>query len=188
MDTFFSGPLVRGGGINQIFFNNALADAQACTDAVQDFWDSFEPIMSTGVSYELSGTVTEIDHVTGGLVSAAGVTTEGIKQGDDPGNPLPPATQFLIRAFTPTVVNGRLLRGRIYVPGMMELQNDENGAPTVGMVTGALAAAQALMDDLTAIWVIWHRPPPGAGAGGQMSGVTSVGAWDQWAVLRSRRD
>lgn len=188
VDTLFSGPLVRGGGINQIFFNNALAEAQEAADAVQAFWDAFQPIMSTGVSYEVSSTVTELDHVTGALEGAAAVTTAGVATGDDPGNPLPPSTQFLVRAFTPAVVNGRLLRGRIYVPGMMELQNGPDGKPTSGMISGALAAGQALIDDLFSFWVIWHRPAPGSGVGGQMSPVTSVGAWEEWAVLRSRRD
>lgn len=186
VDSIWSGPGVAGGGITQLFFNNDAGDAQACVDAVEDFWNAFMPIMSDRCTVEIADAVYELAPADGSLVGIVPVTSPGAQQGDADGDALPPATQLLIRATTGLIVNNRVVRGRVFIPGMLEANSSDIGEPSSGLVAGANTAAAALVADLTAQWCIWHRPSD-TGAG-SIGGVTSATAWSKFAVLRSRRD
>jgi hypothetical protein len=90
------------------------------------------------------------------------------------------------------VVNNRIVRGRTFVPGMLEDNNFSPGVPGGNFLTVGLAAATALIDDATANFVIWSRPFEGSETVsprvGTRHGVVQAEVWSEWAVLRSRRD
>lgn len=79
-----------------------------------------------------------------------------------------------------------MLRGRVFVPGVNDSAVNTDGTVNGNYINGLTAAAQALVDDATANWGVWHRPGPGGA--GQFAGAISVSVWDKFAVLRSRRD
>lgn len=188
VDTLLSGALVNGGGINQLYFANPGSEASACAAAVQDFWDALAVAMSEEVTYEVLGTVTEQDHATGALEAVYAVMSEGPKVGVGTSEPAPPTTQGLIRMVTPMVANGRIVRGRVFVPGVLEVHVGPVGRPVSAYNTVLNGAAQALVDDASAFWSVWHRPNAASGSPGTINNIVQVTSWDQFAVLRSRRD
>lgn len=186
VNTLWIGLGANGGGITQFFFTNLVGDAQGCVDATQDFWDALLPGINDGTSFEIEPLVTELNDSTGALVSVVPVTTEGVKAGTASGDQAPTATQGLLRLTTGAVINGRILRGRVFIPAVDEFYTASDGNPSSAYRDLLEAAGQALVDDPTASWAVWHRP--NGGSAGDAVPVESVSASTKFAVLRSRRD
>lgn len=182
----WDGPQIRGGGLTTLTFNNALGQAQACVDAVEDYWTAALARINSQNGVTISSQVSEFDAATGELLAVTGVTAPTRQPGGFATAALPPATQGLVRLVTGGIRNNRIVRGRVFLPAPAESDNNADGTVGTTYKTVETAAAQQLADDLTATWAVWSRPV--AGSGGAVYGVTAVSVSDQWAVLRSRRD
>lgn len=169
-------------------------NAQQCVDAVGAFWATLATNLRLGVAFNVEGDVPAINEADGKITDQITVTpvTGG---GTNAGDPLPPYTQALIRLSTNAFVNGRRVRGRIFVPGQVE-SNNVSGNPAGAFVTGVAAAAQALINNLDTELVVWARPfegdplsvPPKPARLGTYAGAVTATMWTAWSVLRSRRD
>ena len=186
VDVILGGSAVVGGGINQLFFSNDAVDAQACADAAQDFWDVMAFGIHNSCTYQVSSTVLDINQVTGELVGAVPVTTLAAAAGGASSDREPPVLQGLLRLNTGQVVNGRVLKGRLFIPAVPDSFVNSDGSVSGSYGSGMTAAAIGLIDDATASWNIWHRPI--AGSGGTMRTVQSASVSGKFSVLRSRRD
>jgi hypothetical protein len=150
-------------------------------------WASIATRLSSSISWQFDQTVLAIEATTGTLVTtfqaAVALTVVGALGGD----PLPRQTQGLIRWGTASVIAGRRVRGRLYVPGVLEVDNDVSGSPVAALTTAlTTAGATILPAGATASRaVVWHRP--GAAGAGASPEITAVSAGPVWAVLRSRR-
>lgn len=177
--------LVQGGGVSTIYLRSeASKDPNTAISVVNAFWEAARSGISSQVSIAVQNTVDEIDG-TGALVQQYVGTAVPGKQGGAAGATLPPATQGLLRMTTPTVVGGRRLRGRLFIPGPVSgpeggvtapeqaYINDINAAGA-GLIAGAEAAQQR--------WVVWSRK------NASYAPVTGTTVWNKYAVLRSRRD
>jgi len=186
VDSIWAGPQVRGGGITQTFFGEESVSAQACIDAVETFWTSLLGAFIAGNTVEVESTVLVLDEITGNLEGQSVGTSSGPLAGTGTGDPLPPATQGLVRWFTPQVANNRLVRGRTFLPCMREAENDGTGRPSSSLQSAVNASASALISDSDTVLVIWHRPlSPNNGSVGV---VQTANMWTEWAQLRGRRD
>jgi hypothetical protein len=128
-----------------------------------------------------------IEATTGVLTGTFTGTTPGTVTGTFASDALPRQTQGLVRIGTNTVVNGRRLRGRLFIPGPGEGDNDTGGTPSSGYTTAVTSAFAGLLTvgATTSLPVVWHRPGPGgAGASSLWTSVTTA---PTWSVLRSRR-
>lgn len=186
VDSIWSGPSIRGGGITQNFFGEDSVDAQACVDAMEAFWTAILGSIIGDNFVTVEPTVTLLDEVTGDLEGQVTTTVSGPLEGTGGSAPLPPATQGLVRWFTPQVANNRLIRGHTFLPAMSEGNNEAPGVPSTGLVAAVNDAAADLIADADSQLVIWHRPKaPNNGSAGI---VQSASMWSEWATLRSRRD
>lgn len=169
---------------NQLYFGSATtADAQAAATAARQFWGNASNAMSTLISGTINPEVELVDPSTGQVTDVLNTVTTGIS-GSATGEPLPPANQGLIRLLTGTFVNGRRLRGRVFVPGPTETQAS-SGVPGSSYLDFCQDAIDALLTS-------------GADAGGAQiyspthrvaANITSGNTWaGGYAVLRSRRD
>lgn len=150
-------------------------------DAVQALWVGCESIISNQLSWNVepevavlestTGALTGVDNIAGGL---SGTGTNGAQV-----NPF--STQGLIRWQTNDVVSGRILRGHTFVPGSCESDN-EGGVPSSGYKTAVAAAVSDMLASPSQFHIIWSRKH------GAIGPVLSGSCWQQWAVLRSRRD
>lgn len=167
---------------NHYFTDDALSTtAQDAVDAVDAFWTSIAGVIANTATYTVEGAVARIDDATGTLLGTWGVTS-GTGTGTGSGELLPRSTQALVRWMTSSVVAGRTLRGRTFIPAMLENFNDSGGNPVSSVVSGLNTAAAALIADSGNELRVWSRTH------GTSDVVTSATAWTQWAILRSRRD
>jgi len=183
------------------FYNNlyfgGIADVinpQDCVDAVDVAWTTLTTIMNINLIGAIEAEVPIIEDTTGEIQSVVS-TTGGVVDPTSAAEPLPTATQGLVRLSTNTFVDGRRLRGRVFVPGLTEGSQDA-GVPNASTIASLANFGQTILDDSSVNLVIFRRPrpadpdaiPPVEARDGTSASVASSTGWGQFAVLRSRRD
>lgn len=180
-------------------FTASTEDQAAADNAIaktKNFWNAFASVWATTVSATNLPNVDLITAATGSLVGQLTVTvatTTGVVSGSDF---LPPATQALIRWNTADFVNGRRVRGRTFIPALLESANGADGRPAGQLVTTNVPnALAALLAAGASSFVTWSRPfagrtlpTPIPARSGTTHLVTTGTLQPQFAVLRSRRD
>lgn len=125
----------------------------------------------------------ELDTATGALTGLWNEPTAYGNVGNGTGDAVADATQALVRWDTNHIVNGRFLRGRTFVPGLVDT------AVTDGILSatakGVFQAAGAALIAAGVQFGVWHRPT--SGSGGVMWAAQTAAAQDRLAVLRRRR-
>ncbi len=178
--TLFSGG-GGGAGVNTLYFDaTGGLTAQNAATAARTFWFTMRNEISNNITITPDLAVYTIDDATGspsGLTTVTGTSFPGISTG----NELPWSQQGLLEMRTGNFAFGRELRGRIFVPGAPDGDNSV-GVPTSGYQTTLTAAGAALVADANSIWLVYSRTHH------YSASIGSVQAWNQWAVLRSRRD
>lgn len=196
--TVFTGVAGTPWYSNLYFLNDGgTSIAAQATNWVGAFWQSLDNQMLTGITWvtdpevptfnETNGKITKVDAVTPSS-GAGSIATE----------PLPYATQLLIRLITSAFVNGRRVRGRIFVPGLSEADN-VSGLPSTTLRNLANSAASTLITSSASTLAIWARPydaldkdgnpiPNKTPRLGSQHSVSQNQVWTQWSLLRSRRD
>lgn len=153
---------------------------QQAVTAVGNFWGSADSLMEVSVSWTTLADVEALDPATGEVTGVSN-TTPATGGGVAASTGLPVATQGLVRWRTGVYVNGREIRGRWFIPGLLTTANND-GAPSSTMLSTLNTAASTLISDANSELVIWSRKNL------QVEAVTSGTTWSQFAILRSRRD
>lgn len=137
--------------------------------------------LDDGLTAQIQSDVTVIDSDTGQLVGTQNVSV-GANSMTGGGDALPPATQGLVRLSTNDVHFGRRLRGRVFLPGMLEANNAVNGAPSSSVISAVNDRFEEFRADTEPGWIVYSRTHH------LYAPVSAVDMWSQWAQLRSRRD
>lgn len=172
--------------LSTMYFEEVGGTAQQAATAVGTFWGAVDALMSSTVSWTTEADVSTINDATGELTDIT-VTTPVTGAGAQAVTLGPIVAQALVRWRTGAFINGRNLRGRTFVPGLIESQSDA-GRPDASVQATINTAAAALIADANSVLNIWHRPNPPGSATGAGEAVLSGLCWNQWASLRSRRD
>lgn len=168
--------------LSTMFFSRVdTGSAPAAASAVGAFWAYLTNNMSDQLDWVVEPFADVLDDVTGNLTGLDPIGGGESGTGASSGELLPPATQGLLRLATSSVVSGRILRGRVFLPGATEDMSDA-GVPDASYLADVSAAYALLTGDPDAELLIWSRTH------GVSHPVTGGGPWNQWAVLRSRRD
>jgi hypothetical protein len=154
-------------------------------EAFSDAWDTaltaravdFPSFMSVVIQPELR----LIDSVTGDLIGTE-VTTGNTFAGSSSGDPLPRASQALIKWSTSQIVAGRRLRGRTFLPTVIESFNTSAGKVDASLISAWATVLSSFITACQGELCVWSRTH------GTVASVTAGVLWDEWAVLRSRRD
>lgn len=179
VQTVFTG--VAGSPYYSTFhFSAGFGTAANAVAAAGGFWSVVDGFMADDLDWDIPGEVEVINDETGLIVNVENATPQS-GSGALTSQPLPPATQGLIRWRTGSFVGGREIRGKTFVPGLTVTHSDE-GQPNTALITGLENAATALVGSPTAQLVIYSRK------NGTSAEAVSSSAWGQFAVLRSRRD
>lgn len=161
---------------NMFFDTGTAGDASTAAGAVYDFWNAVDAYIDANVSWSVDNDVplfTNPDTLAG-WETVVGGSGAGLSSAEM----LPRASQVLVQWSTAAVFNNRRVRGRTFVPGLGE------GANFDGSVLPALiTAVDAAATDLAAAGLVIASR-----AMNSFVPVTSAAVWDQFAVLRSRRD
>lgn len=167
---------------SQIYFGGTtVGQAAPAAAAVRGFWDSIKGLITAGLVMQVQPDVEAVDPVTGLITGVFSTSSVAVNSGGNA--PLPKATQGLLRLRTGVYVSGKEIRGRIFIPA---LANDSQlgGVPSAALTAGAQSActAMAVAGAAAGDLVVWSRK------NGQHADVVSNSLWNQFAVLRSRRD
>lgn len=180
VQTTFSGTPVNGGGVQHFYFSEPAGTAAQAHSAVVTFWQGIANNMSNTLSFTVEGEVELVDeadgHVTG-ITSVSAVSGTGNLAGDI----LPPATQGLIRWRTGAFVDGREIRGRTFLPAMLEA-NSTLGVPLSAITTSFTSYGSGLIANATSELLVYSRTLHASAT------VVTASTWTKWAQLRSRRD
>lgn len=177
----FTGVAGTPGYLNLYFdadTSTAGAYQAATLDALVDFIDH----VGTGCVVTAVNPIPIIDVATGAVVDVA-VGAGGNFTFTGGTDLLPLATNGLARHHTGVFIGGRELRGRSFLPYPVESQSDL-GKPSAGYITALNSLFSTLQDVSHANGAFVVYSPTHH----QMAAVTGSDAWNQWAVLRSRRD
>lgn len=181
VQVIWTGTPVVGGGLSTFYFNSAVGTAAQQVSAVQTFLAATEDRRSTTLSWATAADVATLDIATGALTGIT-TTTPATGVGTAAGDIMPPSNQGLLRLLSSQIAGGRLIRGRLFLPGSIEGDNVSTGLPSNTYTADYNVAAAALIADANSEWRIWS---PTHGVAPDV--VTAV-CWNKWAILRSRRD
>lgn len=171
-----------GPGLSTFYFDGTtqgLADDAAA--AVATFWTAIAAYHPSYGTWSVDTQVAVLNAVNGQLTDTLTVAPAS-GTGSDGSAQLSAASQGLIRLRTASVLGGRRLAGRLFIPGATETYNDTGGVPTAGYKLALNNAATALINDAGNAWVVWSR------VNGTVGVITAADTWSKWAVMRSRRD
>lgn len=164
------------------FGGDTAGEADAAAAAVADFLGVVDGNIATTYSWTIDTEAEFVDPVTGnitGVETVAGPTGTGGGSGD----PLPFTSQALVRWRTGQFVNGREIRGRTFFPGFVETSSTGGGV-TASLIPGMNTAATNFVTASSGGGgLVVYSPTHGLAAQ-----VTVASTWNQFAVLRSRRD
>lgn len=177
----WTGATVEGGGLSTFYFNDAVGTAAQNVSSVAAFLAGTEGSRSSGLAWATVADVATLNVGSGALESIT-ATTPSTGVGTASGDVLPMITQGLLRLVTSQIVNGRLLRGRLFLPGPVETVNSSAGAPLSGYLTDYNGDAATLVADANSDWSVWSITH------GVLASVQTATVWNKWASLRSRRD
>ena len=183
ISTTFTGSIPGLPYFSQHYFGGDTGgEADAANAAIVAFWTAAEDAFTSSLTWTVSTEAEFVDEVTG-QVTGVETTAGGTGIGDAAGQILSPASQGLIRWRTGVFVGGKEIRGRTFIPGPTEDIN-EIGVPSSGYFPVTNGAAAGLISGSSAAgnFGIWSRTH------GQFAVAVTGSTWNQWAVLRSRRD
>lgn len=166
--------------LSQMYFQSALGSAQGAVDSVGDFWGAIDSQCVPDLIWNTIADVEIVESTTGQLVGTS-QTTPANGQGGAGGEPLPFAVQGLVRWRTGVYVGGREIRGKTFIPGLSEAASvlGQMGSTPQGVIDGAITA---MLSDAGSALCIFSRKNLTEVL------VSSGSTWNQFAVLRSRRD
>lgn len=156
---------------------------QQTADAVEDFLTALDDNLNSSFAWAIDPEVRQLNEATGALQAVIPVTGSGATCGS--GGIYVDVLQGLITWTTGEIVNGRQLRGRMFVPGIEEGRNATTGRPEPTFITAVNTAAAGLIADANTELVVWHRPQ--AGLGGEIGEVLTGVMRNRWSYLSSRR-
>lgn len=175
--TVFTGVAGSPWYVNMHFTSAGASTPQDQVQAVLDFWTAEKTYLNQGLRATVQGDVAEVDVATGkqtGVIS----TTGGFVDMAATAAALPTVNQALIRLRSSAYVNGRQVQGRIFIPGL-SFSCIENGKVKPAFAASLTTQATAL---ITAGLAIYSK------TGSLVSTVASASVWQEFSVLRSRRD
>lgn len=165
---------------SNFYFADADDDAADCVAKVRAFWVALNEQLRVGATVTFDPEVMRIDSETGDVVGTGAYTAAAVPM-NSVAFALPPATQALVRLRTNTFNGGRRIQGRIYVPNLTTDWNT-GGQVNSGKAATLTTAATALATGSGPQLVIYSRTY------GTFGPVSTASVWNQFSVLRSRRD
>lgn len=174
-----------GGGpwVSTLYFGGTTSgEANVAVTSTDLLWTGLESVCQNGLDMTVQTDVEVVDPATG-QITAIFVTAGGSATGSAGGDALPWSTQGLLRWRTGVYYNGREVRGRMFIPAQTESFN-VSGVPSAAWETDVETAAAAFL--------VAAATAGGHGVYSPTNGVfvptVAQNAWNEWAILRSRRD
>lgn len=165
--------------------NGALADVRA-------FYAALASMYSNTLTIQVVSPCSIIDEDSGDLLGVGGTATPAVVPGSSAVANGPAQVAILARLNTGVVVDGRILKGRVYLGpvGTSTAGSPIPPAVTVSSINAALATLVGTPGGTYAV-AVWHRPRPASVAhpiprAGAALPVVSASTGTAWATQRRR--
>lgn len=180
----WSGPQLVGLSVNVLHFS-ASDNSAPPVAAVRTAFQGIAAYLPTGVSIAFPTSGDVIDDTTGTLTGVWTAAATGNVVGSAPAAAAA-GVGAAIGFTTGGIVNGRRLRGRMFIVPLSTNAYDIDGT----LVTGAMSVLSTFGSAIQASGplAIWHRPTSKGASDGNSYGVVSNKVRDKVAYLSSRRD
>lgn len=162
-------------------------DAVTVLDSLHTFFGSLAGWIPTIISLQVENSGDQLDEVTGVLNGSWTGDAQASIDCTGSGNYAAPSG-FSMQWLTGDVVDGHHVRGRTYIVPIVTSLYEDNGTLASALVSGAVAAGEALIAANVDNLIVWHRPGGSGSPDGGGFSVSGVRVPDKVAVLRSRRD
>nr|CRY97474.1 hypothetical protein [uncultured prokaryote] len=169
-------------GVSVLYFADQT-DMGPALDGVFDWLLSLQPSLMSSTRAEPRNNGRVINDATGDLAGIWTAPAVGGLVGDASGQAVQNASQVLLRFETATIANNRVVKGRLFIPGLSSSVSASGEVSGAYMVDIPAQAEATLGDDIG--HSVWHRPGPSGP--GLSCPVVSYGCWNEFAVLRRRR-
>lgn len=171
------------GGLSVMYFGPGV-NVPVVRGAIDQMYTDVAARLDSLTTWNVRTSGKIIDEATGTLTGfwESAAVANGV--GTLSGTPVANAAQVLLRWRTLGIVNGRLVQGRTFVPGLGSSSVD--GGQLSAAAQGAFTTAAATFITTCAdTFGVWHRPSD-AGPGSWHE-VISGATWSELAVQRRRR-
>jgi len=173
----------QGGGLSVMYFADGLGTIAEQRAALGDLWATIDGNLTPNTQWSVDAEGREIDFATGTLTGGWSEGTVYAGAGGLSSTPVPNVAQALLRWATDSVVGGRLVKGRTYVPGFANELTNDGEIPAAYL--GTMGTACQAFADAEVGFSVWHRPV--SGSGGSLHTVTGGSVWREFAIQRGRR-
>lgn len=173
-----------GGGFKTVTYWDGAGAIATQRAALHQFCMDIRGQLANSVTFFQDNSGRIIDENTGTLLGLWNDATAYGNVGNGGAQCVPDSSQVLMRWNTNVVVAGRFLKGRSFIPGLLQTNVTSGNLGVTS--TGVFQTAGNTLIAVAAGLVVWHRPPPG-GSGGVFSDVQTCQPWPELAVLRRRR-
>ena len=167
---------------SQLFFAHQAGAATAIAGNVRTFLNALVNNLCAPLQAQIQDEQSVIDVVTGKPVNVEVATHQAVVAYLGTGDPLPWASQVLIQLKTAQFNNGRRLRGRFYIPGILESMST-GGELAPASQTTFNTPLQTLITSSNANgdWAVWSKRYQ------SWANVATATAWNQFGIQRRRR-
>jgi hypothetical protein len=163
------------------WFNDTAGTVDDAVASVVELWGDLASVIVNDLTMSVQSTVYVVDQATG-LIEGTTISGEAADVvGLDTSTPLASATQGLIRWLTGDYLGGREVRGRMFIPGP-SITALTNGGPSTTYQGVLSSAALTFIGNPGTLPVVYSRVNANA------AGIVTGSPWNEFAVLRSRRD
>ncbi len=181
-------------GVSQMYYGTSAGNlpTQNNIDAIRTFFNALVAYLPSGLTITVPKTGDQINQSDGKIVGTWDVPTQpavvtGTATGNYAGN-----AGAVIHWLTPTVVNGRRVRGRTFIVPLAAVAFDAQGSLGTTFQTALQAAGTALVGQADGAPSVWARPfthktDPSKNRVGSLAQVTSIRVPDLAVSQRSRR-
>jgi len=174
---------IAGSGAVSVFNFNEGVSVATQRSALNTFLGAVDGLLANNTTWTVATSGREWNSATGALSGAWSDSTPYTGTGAYAGEPVADATQILFRWNTGTIVGGRFLTGRTYIPGCGVINVEDGNLEET--VRAAVEGNGNTFAGSAATPVVWHRPV--SGSGGQQVQMQDCSVWSEFAVLRRRR-
>lgn len=167
------------------------ADVDTVAGLIHAFYTSIAQYLPPNLTYAIEPEVPVVDESSGKLVNlVSGSTVQSAIHGSSTGTQYPAGTGSRINWQTGLVVNGRRLRGAVYIVPLGDNAYSSQGAIQTPVQQALINAARTYNLGVQAAGcaqIVYHRPKKGETTGGVAALVNAWTVGSTPASLRSRR-
>lgn len=165
----------------RLYFNDSVGSPSDAAAAVVGFWETLAPVIDNALTMAVQGNVFVVDNITQEITGIEVAGSADVIPGENGASEASLATQGLIRWRTGSYVGGREVRGRTFIPGVTST-SVATGGPSSTYISTLGGAATGLIGHAASQLVV------GSKVHGVVREVAFAEVWNEFAVLRSRRD